>query len=269
VFSIGSGLYVRWKENIRFLAFHRVTDQIASDIVSGVSDGLPPDLRATVFVGIHRPYKGLIFPHGMRIGIQTEQYFDEAGKELWNYRHSGDFVRASLTRFDRVLDINRTNAPFYEKLPDEFRRRVTLGPHIFPDHVPDFSPGTTDRCLFFGALNERRKNIYAKYKEKYKIDILPNEIYGSNLYAELFRYKSILNIHFADGIYTEYPRLLNSVIAGKVLRSEKLSSDLIPAVDYMLLGDDQTKTDERRMFANIGEKMSSDSSFAKYVLRSV
>jgi hypothetical protein len=263
--SIGPKLFTRWAGRLRFLAFHPVTDHISAEIIAGLPAGFEPDLRATVYVGIHRPYKGVILPYGMRIGIQTEQFFDEGGNELWNYRNSGEFVRLNLSRFNRVLDLNATNERFYSQLGKAERSRLTLGPRIFPSIAPHYQDGSDNCTIFFGRINPRRGELIKLYNSMYNVKILDKETYGSALYSKIDQCGSILNLHYADGVYTEYPRLLTALTCGKTVISEQLNSDLIVGKEYLLAGSPAGPAVRKSAYEAFARKMTREYSFAGYV----
>lgn len=79
---------------------------------------------------------------------------------------------------------------------------------------------------------------------------LLSETYGTDLHKAICDSRGVVNIHFADGIYTEYPRLLSSYLAGKPVLSEKLGAELVEGRDYGTLGQDHTDHQLRTIFSS-------------------
>jgi hypothetical protein len=154
----------------------------------------------------------------LRIGIQTEQIFDKTRKRMWRAPKREDreaFVRA----YDVILDLSPDNRYAYRFLPVDLRRKIRFGPHIFPDH------DLTGICvaappLFVGWLNDRRRAVLDRLREDRPIDTLSRKVFGAELDQQLARQGAILNIHFQDGVYSEYPRFLKACLAGKLVLSE-------------------------------------------------
>lgn len=68
------------------------------------------------------------------------------------------------------------------------------------------------------------------------------------------------------GAYTEYPRLLSALLAGKPVLSEQLTQELIPGTHYMLLGD-QGQVDQEVVFERFSSLFCGEYSFENYLLQ--
>ena len=99
-----------------FLSRHEVLDQFARDIASGLPEDLPLSRDVTVYCGVHRSFGLQWLRPGYKVAIQTEQLYDETGKELWGARSARnlDRIRTALRMAHRVLDLGPGNRKFYD-----------------------------------------------------------------------------------------------------------------------------------------------------------
>ncbi len=74
--------------------------------------------------------------------------------------------------------------------------------------------------LFFGNLNNRRKNICRMIKNKYNILVI-NNLFGDDLYNIIMKSKIILNIHFYKNAILETARINDVLRFNKLIISEK------------------------------------------------
>lgn len=217
--------------NLRFVARHPILSDLAA-IFAGYDLGPLADRKASVYVGVHS-FTKRILPPGFRIGIQTEQFFDASGRSLWGTQSRWRILRQAW-QYDVLLDLSPLNRPAYEFLPALLQRRLRFGPHIFPSHLPPFHPGEVGApLLFFGAINQRRQQVLDEMGKT--VRILPYGVYGAHLTAEIMAAKGVVNLHFSDGVYTEYPRLLTALMHGKALSSEELAEPLVAGRHYLPL----------------------------------
>lgn len=219
--------------NVTFVTGHRVLDDVARDMARGLTR--PAACRIRIDLGIHLPGKlaeaAPDSPHDLFIGIQTEQLLDETGAALWHHGQK-DLICRRVAQYDHVLDLSPLNAPIYQTLPDGPRSRITFGPHIFPHHAPLAVVGQGP-LVFFGTQCPRRTEILAGLRQAgIAVNCLNWGKFGEALSGDLENASGILNIHFDNGIYTEYPRLLKALLAGKPVVSERLAAPLVAKTHY-------------------------------------
>ena len=96
--------------------------------------------------------------------------------------------------------------------------KVLFGPHIFPDAAitPNFQP---EAPVFFGALNDRRRGLLADLQAKRPVEVAPHGTFGRPLDALIAKQGAVLNLHFREGQYSEYPRFLKAYVRGKPVQS--------------------------------------------------
>jgi hypothetical protein len=232
---------------IDFYATHEVLRDVARDLSRTITR--PPSRPVDVYVGVHNisePVKTGRF----RIGIQTEQFFDAHGKRMWRVPRER-FIRRYALFYDRLLDLSASNMRLYDELPPELRSKVSFGPHIFPDTpvVPDFKPTPP---LFFGSINTRRNGVLRKLLMHRPIGIAPRWTFGADLDRLIAAHGSVLNLHFVEGFYSEYPRLLKAYLRGKPLLSEPLPAPLQAGKHYLDLKADPTKAATAALFKSLG-----------------
>lgn len=218
---------------LAILSRHPVLDQVARDIAAGLTPDSLPDEDITLYVGLHRNYGPAQLRRGRRIAIQTEQYFDAQGLPMWRNARRWRTWKAALL-CHHILDLSPSNAPHYDCLPQWLRRKVLFGPHIFPSAPPTFVAAQDTAVLFIGNTNARRAEILASLPEGAWREA-PPETYGAALAPLIAEAAGLLNIHYTDRIYAEYPRLLAACIGGKIVVSEPLGTDLVPGRDYIAL----------------------------------
>lgn len=230
---------------IDFYSTHEVLRDVARDLASTVTR--PLSQPVDVYVGVHdiEPAKTGRF----RIGIQTEHFFDANNKKMWHVPRER-FIRRYALYFDRLLDLSPSNAPAYEPLAPELREKVSFGPHIFPETpvIPDFKATPP---LFFGSINTRRNGVLRKLLMHRPVGVAPRWTFGSDLDRLIAAHGSVLNLHFVDGLYSEYPRLLKAYLRGKPLVSEPLSAPLQAGKHYFDLKVDPTKAATIALFKNL------------------
>ena len=76
---------------------------------------------------------------------------------------------------------------------------------------------------------------------------------------------AILNIHFQNGVYTEWPRILLAYVNGKILISEELGYPLISGRHYYPLGIDSNEMNASQIHENIWEDFARKYSFSEFV----
>lgn len=218
-----------------FIAKQKVLAYLAEDLLTGLDPQLTINQRVLVFCGIHNGYHAHHWRRGYKLGIQTEQFLNQEGEQLWRYESFLPKVMKHLERFDQIIDINSSNKPVYDRLPSHIRQKIRFGPHIFPANAPAAKAASRSLAAFVGDGSGRRTPILASLEAKQRAELIKSELYGQPLLDELSPYAAILNIHYDRGSYTEAPRLLLALNAGKAVVSEPLSDDFIEGVHYLSL----------------------------------
>jgi hypothetical protein len=224
---------VNYNGKIRFVGRHPVLTDIAAQLAS-INLGDQANKRAGIYVGVHF-FTRRVLPFGFKMGLQTEQFYDEDGKKLWGLCSNATILRWAL-QYDVLLDFSPLNAPAYDFLPSYLRKKIKFGPHIFPDTLPTFA-GTMGKLIFFGALNDRRRAKITAITQQERLRVVQNETYGTALQNQIADSGGILNLHFSAGVYSEYPRLLTAALAGKAVWSDPLAQPLICGQHYFALTD--------------------------------
>ncbi|MCZ8153897.1 MAG: hypothetical protein O9292_16075 [Rhodobacteraceae bacterium] len=215
-------------EGLTLVATHRVLRDVARDIMAAFAGGGPLARPVVLHVGAHRSQRLADRPGALQIGLQTEQMLDEAGNRLWKAFQPGRIVQM-LAQYDLLLDLSEANAPAYGFLDAAQRRRVRFGPFLFPA-APPAPRGPGEGLLFVGAMNERRADRLAALGAR--VVTLPDRTFGPAVAEALERCEGLLNLHFQDAVYSEYPRLLKAVLAGRAVWSEPLAAPLVEGVHY-------------------------------------
>ncbi len=214
--------------SVQFVACHSVLADFARDLARAL--GAAPEVRrpVVIHVGAHLSSRLPGHEDALQIGLQTEQILDATGKEMW-FSFDSRRIEGLVSEFDLVLDLSIHNAPAYRSLPVSDRARVKFGPHIFPDHpLPTLEPG--QRLLFAGAVNSRRRSALDDLGSRARV--LEDGTFGEAADLALIAAEGMLNLHFVDGVYTEYPRLLKTVLAGRALWSEPLAEPFVEGLHY-------------------------------------
>lgn len=234
--------------NVDLYSGHRVLRDFSHDLARCLSG--PLSQPVDVYVGVHavdRPTD----TGRLRIGIQTEQFLDSSGRPLWRFPRER-FRRRFASFYDILLDLSPLNAPAYDFLAPDLRAKLRFGPHIFPATpvAADFQPSPP---LFFGSLNDRRRDLLAELQGKRPVEVAPHGTFGRSLDALIARQGAVLNLHFSDGVYAEYPRILKAYLRGKAVLSEPLSPPLLPGQHYFDLAAEPTGASTEALFRNLAE----------------
>ena len=256
-----SKIFERKFKNTIFLSKHKVLDQLAEDLICGLDEKISFNRKIVVCCGIHNSYHLNQFRRGYKLGIQTEQFLNQEGQELWRYDSFLPKVLKHLERFDKIIDINASNKPVYDRLPDHIKHKVTFGPHIFPAHPPPATTSTRPQAAFVGDSSGRRTSILATLESKQQAELIKSELYGKPLLKELSPYAAILNIHYDRGSYTEAPRLLLALKAGKAVISEPLSDEFTEGVHYLGLDKSPDQADLAATFRHFSAYVCNHFSF--------
>ena len=200
-----------------FYAKHQVLRELILMILQQAD--IPLDKNINVFIGIHHWLTDSLPKNTVNIGIQTEQLFDAKGKKLWGSLPD-NHLRVACLKFDVLLDFTEFNNSAYKDF-DKYNR-VVFGPYIFSKEIKLPTREKFSEIYFVGAMNERREKIISELSRHYSVKIVKNE-FGEQLNESLSRGAAILNIHFQEGVYAEWPRILLAYVNGKIFykRNEK------------------------------------------------
>lgn len=244
---------------VRFYAKHQVLRELIL-LISQQAE-LPVQQRINIFIGIHHWIANELPNNALNIGIQTEQFFDAHGLKLWGSLPESQ-LKAACLKFDVILDFSEFNKPAYKNF-DKYDR-VVFGPYIFPSKKVIPKTDNLSEVHFVGALNERRQKIISDVSKLYAIKVIKNE-FGEKLNKTLSDSSAILNIHFQNGVYTEWPRILLAYVNGKILISEELGYPLISGRHYYPLGIDSNEMNASQIHENIWEDFARKYSFSEFV----
>lgn len=228
-------LYESRVGNVVFLSRHKLLDEFCHDLITSLSRRWV-DKKITFFVGIHENFSVLWARRGVRVAIQTEQLCDSSGIFLWPTKNE-NFTRniiSATAKCDVFWDLSLLNMPYYQSIgvDDCVKKKGLLGPHVFPSGQIQPKKGTEPHLVFFGLLNDRRKMIIQSGCKK-DIKILKHGTFGAELISEIERSGGVLNIHAADGVFSEVPRLLTAHLRGKTVYSEELAFPFVRDVHYI------------------------------------
>ena len=193
---------------------------LAHDLADSLS--ICPEIQLNIHLGLH--IDTIKRAEGINIGIQTEQLQDDAGRQLWGVKGLRS-IRKNLTNLDVLLEISKANRPVYEDLDLSEKSKIVVGPWIFSRESSRQNPGD-GHLVFFGNKNERRSRIIEEVRKLHSVKVLPRGTFGADLEKEIAQASAILNIHYCDGTYSEFPRILLALKYGKPLVSEVLADPL-------------------------------------------
>lgn len=258
------GVFYRRRGKTQILSRHKILDDIAYDLLAGLSVDYEPPYLVTIFCGIHKFFGPDVFRRGFKIGIQTEHFYDEDGKFIARRSWEIPQVLRHVRRCQAILDLNPANWPIYQKLPPHEKAKISFGPHIFPANLPTYCASSSTNAVFFGTTSGRRKAVLERLDPR-RFQQLKSGRFGADLISELSNFGAILNIHHDEGVYTEAPRILIALKAGKPLVSEKLSSEWTPGVHYLLPSDFTQDADLEGIFGAMADQCYRRYSFQLYL----
>ena len=249
---------------------HVVLNDFAAALLSGLPDNFELARRVAVICGIHNNFPRAVYKTHFTVAIQTEQLFDENGHPLWGIRRPR--IRKTLLKHlwhaDVLLDLSPSNRAAYRWFPQFLRRRLRFGPHIFPCRAADYVPASSTRAVFVGELNDRRTRILDRLSAE-RVDVVSGGLYGEALHRAITANTGILNIHNEAGVYTEYPRLLLALNAGKPVFSEPLSKEFSPGHHYFDLNATPTRAELAQVYRNMADLLTREYCFAQFLRRNV
>lgn len=203
------------KGKLRIISRHPVLDQVAIDISENISDPETMALPVNVYVGAHKFRKKHILKNGYNLRIQTEHFFDQSGRTMWRKQSKLRILRHVLL-YDRILDLFEHNRAAYQWLPSRLRSKVDFGPYIFPNAKIDYSGHSIDKVVFYGSVNQRRSQKLASIPDGL-VHCVDSGTFGDPLNQTIKNHLAVLNVHFSEGVYTEYPRILSAYLRGKTV----------------------------------------------------
>jgi len=208
--------------DVRFLSTHptleKVARTLAQSLALGTSD-LPP---TDIWIGAHRTRRVPRTPGRRLVVLQTEQILDAKGNQIWKKMTRKRILRQAIAA-DLFVEWNLINRPFYGWMPWLMPKSFLFGPYVFPDTAPARAPGKG--AVFVGALNDRRSAVLSDHAE---IDVMPLNTPLPEIDMAIAQAAALCNVHSLPGAYTEVPRVLMAVLAGKPLLSEDLSPPFAP-----------------------------------------
>ena len=188
-----------------------------------------------VVTGIHRsnPLILKLLPR-LKIGIQTEQLYDEKKKKLWGYAVNKEIILKNLQYYDVVLELSPTNKPFYLE-NNISQKKIIFGPYIFPEIVPKYTSKPNGSHLFIGSLSckMRAAKLGKLAKKNSKLKTMGEGSYGKKLEDEIIKSEALINVNMGENYYAPYPRLLKCIIYGKPMISEMLPTPFIKNIHFI------------------------------------
>jgi hypothetical protein len=220
--------------NCEFIADHPILKTFSLDLLYSFKN-LQLSKPITFYVGAHRSFSGYWSKQNIRIAIQTEQFSDEKGQHLW-WSDNAELIhniKNSLKNCDVFWDLSKHNMPFYQanNLEKMVNKKGVFGPYVFQKNEKKMKPLTHKHIIFCGTLNDRRKELIKNFDGP-KVKII-QRVYGAKLNKLIDQSAGVLNLHFADGIYTELPRVLSAYNRRRILVSEILAAPFLPSEHYI------------------------------------
>ena len=262
-------LYKAVRGNVSVHSPHKILDQLGRHILEGLAadDFIDAD-DVLILVGCHHDFGLSVQRDSFRIGIQTEQFIDQKGNEMWGMLRTPKAVAGLLRNLacvDAMLDINISNSAWWDAqdLSVQDRAKLHFGPRIFPSEPRRFQGNKNGENLFFGDLSGRRGGAL-KTLQPGKVKILPTGTYGGDLMLELDKAAAVVNVHFEHGVYTEAPRLLSAYLAGKPVISEELDRPFVEGKHYLALQGYDPASFEN-VYHSFSSLVTSDLSFGRFL----
>lgn len=251
--------------NCVFIADHPILKTFALDLLYSLKN-FQLQSPITFYVGAHRVFSGYWSKNNLRIVIQTEQFCDSTGQPLW-WSDNSEFtlnIKKSLENCDVFWDLSQHNMPFYKanNLDGLIQKKGFFGPYVFQTKPKKMRSVNREHIIFCGTLNDRRKELIKNFKGP-KVKIV-QRVYGAKLNDMIDKSAGVLNLHFADGIYTELPRVLSAYNRSRVLVSEPLASPFIPSEHYISTSSCEINEAEK-VFENFSNLVSDQYNFGKFL----
>ena len=231
--------------SLRFYAKSRPLVDLAKMMWEGLSFNV--EQAVSVYIGIHEWRHEKLPRNRINIGVQTEQFFDQSGKRLWGLRSTIDPC-IHVSRFDVILDFSQFNEKAYKHVKG--MQKVIFGPYVFPCRDCYFQRSESDELVFVGTNKYRRAEIIMRLQEKRSVKVISDRFYDQ-VRPIISKCSGLINIHFQEGIYAEWPRILMAYRAGKLIFSEPLGAPMEEGVHYYGLEQEVYTVDGASVFDRI------------------
>ena len=254
-----------------FVSRHAILHELCQDICEGlVNESFSKQDLVWVFCGAHMSFSFLRYLPGAHLYIQTEQLTDLSGRTLWgaHKKKISKNIKKNIKNSTIFLDININNRSYYShlELEKQNKKKVVLGPHIFPRKRVPFASSAEGQLIFFGSLNKRRMSVLNEIQNLTKriVRVIPEKTYGQSLKSEIKGSSGVINIHYDEGTYTEAPRILSVYLQGKPFISEDLAPPFVKNVHYIgLNGTNDLNSEE--IFRKFSHLVSTQLSFKSFI----
>lgn len=100
---------------------------------------------------------------------------------------------------------------------------------------------------------------------QHNLRMLPVGTFGAALQAQIAGCGGIVNLHFSDGVYTEYPRLLTAALMGKAIWSELLAPPLLCGQHYFALTDRPNLPTQRAFYDRFCHEFAAQQSLSDFL----
>jgi hypothetical protein len=159
----------------------------------------------------------ILFCHTLNIIPSKNKYIiyqlEQVKQSKWINKLYLDRIKKSLF----TLDYSMYN---YNNFKEKYRKKIYYFPIPIKNEIINNNLKIVYDLLFFGCLNNRRKNICNKLKNKYNI-LIVNNLFDDELYNVIMKSKIILNIHYYKNAVLETSRINDVIRFNKVIISEK------------------------------------------------
>ena len=247
--------------NCEFISDHPILKTLSLDLLYSF-ENIKLSKPMTFYVGAHREFSGYWAKKNIRVAIQTEQFCDATGQNLW-WSDNAELIqniKNAIKNCDVFWDLSNHNMPFYRanNLDVMIKKKGIFGPYVFHKNQKEMKALIREHIIFCGTLNDRRKELIKNFiGPKVKI---AQRVYGKKLNRMIDQSAGVLNLHFADGVYTELPRVLSAYNRRRVLVSEMLASPFISSQHYINANSYEPQN-AKEIFANFSTLVSDKYSF--------
>ena len=153
-------------------------------------------------------------------------YFNQDNEYINNdYKTFNKKYITILQNAIEVWDYSKENIKFLKKIQNIKTRFVPIcySPHLtqINKNLLPYQEKNID-VLFFGSLNQRRKNIIQKIKQKnLNVQVYNNNLYNQDKIQKIIKAKIIINIHFYENSLLETHRIIHLLSNKSFVISEK------------------------------------------------
>jgi len=184
-------------------------------------------------------YFFIFFPHNLEIQIPKNKVFfyqleqinsDNKYKRIINNNLINNIENSIIT-----FDYSKENINYYSK---KINAKISYLPPPC-NHIISSNGDKEYDILFYGTLNQRRKDILNYLKQYYNVHVIYN-IFGQELDNYIKKSKIILNIHYFDNPILETLRIhqaichnVHIISEGKTLLNSELYNSCVHFIDYI------------------------------------